>query len=149
MGYHIEAYYLSGHHDAPEILASPDDVDALVDRLLELPAATNTAARYLMERTTLSSGFPDHEMYLAVDADLRVGAIRFTDADGTWATLGNPDGRADVRYHLAGHETIFPPHSDVRLDLVRQGGKEFLTSGGNRPECLTWQPVLDGPFAKG
>ena len=50
MGFHAEASYINSHGKYPEVLASSEDVDAFVDRLLAQPGTSNLAALYLVER---------------------------------------------------------------------------------------------------
>jgi hypothetical protein len=139
MDYHAQAQYRPVHGDEPEILSSPEDVDALVDRLLAEDFDHTIAALYLVERPLMPAGVPDHEFLLAVDPQLQVGALMFRDASGNWASLGSADGRTEVHYSLMGNDTAFPPYSDIPLDDVRCASKEFLASGGQRPASVRWQ----------
>jgi hypothetical protein len=141
VGYHVQAQYRPQHGDDPEILATPEDVDVLVDRLLGEDFDHTIAALYLVERPLLPAGVPDHEMYLAVDPQLKVGALMFMDETGNWASLGSTEGRTEIHYALMGNDTQFPPYSDIPLDEVRRAGKEFLETGGRRPSCVSWQEI--------
>jgi len=136
MAHHVQAYYLPSHRDNPEVLSSPEDVDALVDRLLDEPIEHSLASLYVAERQCPGEMFPDHELNLGVDRNLKVGALKYADPDGNWATLGTTDGGY---YCLMGTETPFPPNANLPLDLVRQAVKEFLASGGQRPTSVRWQ----------
>jgi hypothetical protein len=139
MAYHVEAYYLAGQK-SPEILSSPEDIDTLVDQLLSLTFLNSIAAVYLVERPRLESGAVDHEFSLAVDRDHKTGALKFMDATGNWVTRGPEEDRSEIRfYYIQGNETEFAPDSGIPLSLVRQAGKEFLASGGQRPTCVQWQ----------
>ena len=94
MGYHVEAQYRPEHGDAPQILASHEDVDALVDHPLGEDFYHTVAALYAVERPHLPSGVPDHEMCLAVDPILKVGALTFMDETGNWASADHPTGES-------------------------------------------------------
>lgn len=85
-------------------------------------------------RPLLPSGFPDHELHVAVDATRGVGALRFM-ADGTWFTKGStpPAGVA-----TAGSARDFPEDSELPLDTVRVALVEFLETH-RRPESVDWQ----------
>ncbi|MGH3862862.1 Imm1 family immunity protein, partial [Actinokineospora sp.] len=43
----------------------------------------------------------------------------------------------EFAYFGTGHD--FPADSEVSLDLVKQAMWQLLTSGGKRPNCVTWQ----------
>jgi hypothetical protein len=141
MGHHVQAQYRPDHGAAPLLLSTAEDIDVLVDRLLGEDFDHTMAALYLVERPPLPSGVPDHEMYLAVDPALKVGALMFMDGTGNWASRGSSDGRTEIHYALMGNDTQFPPYADIPLDLVGRAAKEFLDSGGQRPTCVAWQPV--------
>ena len=136
---HADAYYLPEHGDRPLVLSRPEDVDDLVDLLLGETLAHSIAALYHRARPTLPAGVPDHELYLAVDGDRRVGALMFMDVSGNWASRGYTGGRVGAGYRIMGNETGFPPGADVPIGLVRRAGKEFLLGGGHRPTCVEWQ----------
>ncbi|MET7334515.1 Imm1 family immunity protein [Nonomuraea sp. NPDC005650] len=139
MTYHVEAYYASSHRDAPELLATPEDVDALIDTLLSMPDTHRVAALFVAERVDPDTGFPDHELYLAVNGDAGVGALKYADPAGNWASSGRPETQSGAGGYRMIHERIpFPANSDIPLDLARQAVKEFL-SGGRRPGCVPWQ----------
>lgn len=57
--------------------------------------------------------------------------------DARSGATGGGDGQ--VAYCAIGHRREFPDHSEIPVDLVRQAVKEFLISGGQRPECVQWQ----------
>ena len=140
MTYRVEAYYLAAHNDAPKILTSQENIDALVDELLGLTEHNSAATLYNLDRPSQETGFPDHEFSLAVDRDLRVGGLKFTDATGNWVSRGSETDQPKVRrYYRVGDEIEFGPGSCIPLELVRQAGKEFLTSKGQRPTCVHWQ----------
>ena len=123
MGYHAQAQYRPVHGDEPEILSSPEDVDALVDRLLAEDFDHTIAALYLVERPLMPAGVPDHEFLLAVDPQLQVGALMFRDASGNWASLGAADGRTEVHYSLGKRHRVSPilRHTARRCSRCQQG----------------------------
>ncbi|HEX6681598.1 MAG TPA: hypothetical protein VF062_02330 [Candidatus Limnocylindrales bacterium] len=48
MGHHVEVRYLTSHGKDPEVLSSPDEVDAFIDRLQA-------------QRLNPDDWFPDHQ----------------------------------------------------------------------------------------
>lgn len=135
-----EARYLQEHGKEPVMLTTDEDVDALIDALLTGPAYNNMAQLHSLERPLLPSGYPDHELLVGVNRDLPVGVLAFMDAEyGNLVTLNPSEGRGEVSYSISGQATEFPDRSEVPIDLIRKAVKEFLFSGGKRPECVQWQ----------
>lgn len=135
----VEARYQQGHGLQPKLINTPDDVDELIDALLNGPAHHSMAELHSLEREKLPSGFFDHELLVGVYATLQIGAITFMDESGNHDTVGDSESREDPVYHFAGHMTEFPERSEIPLELVRQTVKEFVSSGGHRPECVAWK----------
>ncbi|MET9053364.1 Imm1 family immunity protein [Streptomyces bacillaris] len=139
-----EARYRAKDGEKPELLYAPEDMDAVIDALLvgqEGPIRENLAQVHSLERETLPSGYPDHELMVGVDKDLQVGILSFMDASGNFVTLGTLEGRNDPTYYIQGHMTEFQARSEIPIDLVRQAAREFVSSGGKRPTCIEWQPL--------
>ncbi|MFG3686003.1 Imm1 family immunity protein [Micromonospora sp. NPDC047740] len=139
MQFRVEAYYRPQHGDKRELLVAPEDVDELIDSLLAGPIHQNLAELHSLERSTLPSGAPDHELLVGADQSLQVGVLEFMDASGNWTTVGLQEGRTEVRYSCVNHMTEFPAHSEIPIDLIRRAVKEFCLSGGQRPTCVQWE----------
>ncbi|MCX5397481.1 Imm1 family immunity protein [Streptomyces sp. NBC_00102] len=139
-----EARYRVESGDKPEILYAPEDIDPVIDKLLvdqSGPIRETLAQIHSLEREVLPSGYPDHELMVGVDRDLQVGVLSFMDGSGNSVTLGAPEGRNDPAYYIQGHMTEFPACSEIPISLVRQAAREFISSGGQRPACVNWQPL--------
>ena len=140
MQHRVEARYRREHGEAPVILSTSEDVEALIDALLTGPSYHNLAQLHSLDRPRLPSGYPDHELLVGVNRDLPVGVLAFMDAEsGNVVTLDSSEGRGEVPYLIMGQLTEFPDHSEVPIELVRQAVKEFLATGGKRPSCVQWQ----------
>ncbi|MFI9387759.1 Imm1 family immunity protein [Kutzneria sp. NPDC052558] len=135
----IKAYYRKENIDVRPMLTTPEDVDQLIDTLLADPDGCSMAELHSLDRPLLPSGFPDHELLVGADGNLKVGVLEFMDATGNSVTLGNSEGRGEISYYIGNTATEFPARSEVPVELVRQAVKEFLTSGGQRPTCIEWQ----------
>jgi len=135
----VEAYYLAEHAAGRPVLRTPEDADSLVDALVAAPASRNLAELHSLDRPLLPSGFPDHELLVGVDGNLGVGVLEFMDARGNFVSFNPEGGRKDIVYAIAGNLTEFPDSSEIAVELVRQAIKEFLDSGGLRPECVQWK----------
>jgi Immunity protein Imm1 len=144
MTYTVNAYYKHEHGDQPVMITTSEDVDALVDALLQERLEDNSvAALYVQERPRLESGYPDHELRIAVNADTKVGGLRYAGSDGTsdgvWYARGKQSTRDEVWYCYMGNDEEFPRDSEISLDELRTGAKEFLESGGKRPQSVRWR----------
>jgi hypothetical protein len=141
MGYHIEARYLPSRRGGPEMLSSPEEVDEFIDRLLAQPEEYNLASLYLVERLNPDDRFPSHQFQVGVHNAKRMGALKYVDANGGFASWAPWDAESTepVYFNYVGTESEFPPASEIPIDHVRQAVKEFLSSGGQRPESVQWQ----------
>lgn len=137
--YRVEARHRREQARSPEILSTPEDVDVLIDALLASPVDENLAQLHSLQRPLLPPGYPDHELLVGAKADLQVGVLAFMDHEGNVVTLGPAEARSNVVYCLGGEITEFPDRSEVPVGLIRRAVKEFLESGGLRPNCVEWQ----------
>jgi hypothetical protein len=136
----LQAYYLAEHGQNPAILATPEDVDALIETLRTDPAVDDVANLYPLSQPLLSDGLPGRQLRVGIDGYLGVGVLSFGDAEtGLLVSVGSPGSRKGVAYTMVGHRTEFPDHSEVPIDLVRRAVQEFLANGGERPTCIQWQ----------
>lgn len=141
MNFHIEARYLETHGDYPEVLATSEDVDSFIDRLLEMPKQYRLAQLHLRERPLIRGEFPDHQFYVGVDKERGVGVLQVADEDGNWVSRSLEGGGLNeiTSYCLIYNGTEFQEYSDLPLDLIRRAVREFLATGGKRPTCVPWQ----------
>ena len=140
MAHRLDAYYRKDHADDVCILTSPEDVDQLIDNLTSGPRDHNLAQIHSLNRSLLPSGYPDHELMVGVNHNLRVGLLAFMDADvGNIFTVGAPDSDMEVDYYLAGHRMEYPGNTEIPVALAREAVKEFLRTGGSIPSCVEWK----------
>ncbi|MFB7380780.1 Imm1 family immunity protein [Kitasatospora purpeofusca] len=125
--------------DRPHHLNSLEDVDALIDELLAGPEDENLAQIIHLGRERVNPGWPDHELQVGVNKDLRVGVLSFADGSGNYETVGTPESRSSPEYHLGGHWVQFRDQVEISVELAREAVKEFLVSGGKRPACVLWK----------
>ncbi|MFI8093939.1 Imm1 family immunity protein [Streptomyces sp. NPDC086080] len=134
----VHAYYRSEHGDNPALIQSPSDVDDLIDVLVASGPSENLASLHSLARPLMPAGVPDHELLVGVDGQVRRGVLAFMD-EGNWVSLDPSTKRGESTYSIMGNSTEFPSRSEIPLNLVRQAVKEFLLSGGQRPQCVEWQ----------
>ncbi|GAA0947848.1 hypothetical protein GCM10009554_44890 [Kribbella koreensis] len=136
----VRAFYKNGA--GPTLLTSAADVDALVDAVLAEPFENSVVALYSEARPLLESGVRDHELRIGIDAEAKVGGIRYAGNDGTgrgvWYVPGNPSQRDEAFYYYQGHDEGWPQDSEVSVEDVRRAVAEFLESGGDRPTAFEW-----------
>ncbi|MEV4800427.1 Imm1 family immunity protein [Nonomuraea sp. NPDC049421] len=134
------ARYLSEHSKEPMLLSTSQDADTLIDALASAPIDRNLAQIHSLERQSLSSGTPDHELLVGIDSLLAVGILAFMDDEhGNLVTAGPSETRSEPIYCIMGHATEFPAHSEIAIDQVRLALKEFISSGGQCPTSVIWK----------
>ena len=140
----VEAYYRDEHGDNPIILRTAADVDALIDSLLEQTWENETAALFHRDHPVNEHGLPDHEFYVAVDAESQTGSLRYggrwQGEGGTWLSKGDSGKIGTVLHFYMGHDNDWPADSEIPLDAVRAAVKQFLATTGQRPTTVRWQP---------
>ncbi|MBO1286403.1 hypothetical protein G6W47_19955 [Streptomyces sp. CAI-21] len=135
----VKAFYSQKHADNPAFLGDERDVDLLIDVLLDGPELENAAELHSLDRNLLPSGFPDHEFLVGVNRERHVGVVSYMD-EKNYVSLGSSaDLGEGISYFIAGNPTEFPLSSEIPIECVRRAVKEFLFSGGARPECIQWQ----------
>ncbi|GAA1410787.1 hypothetical protein GCM10009639_61980 [Kitasatospora putterlickiae] len=147
MSLRAEVRYRRDRIEIPDHLDSLEDVDVLIDELLAGPVNENLAQIIHLDREVIVLGdpgrpgteIPDHQLQVGVDKELQVGVLLFIDRSGNVVTAGPADSRNAPEYYLAGHWTQFRDQVEIPLGLVREAVKEFLSSGGQRPTCVTWK----------
>jgi Immunity protein Imm1 len=150
----VTAYFKHGHGDNPVVLRTVEDADALVDALLNEEFDNSVAALYSNARPEMDSGYPDHELRVAIFAEANVGGIRYAGDDGaspgTWYVPGRKSQRDEVFYLYMTHDESWPRNSEVSIDDVRAAVKEFVANGGDRPASFEWVawPTAPNGFKK-
>ncbi|MFJ4672669.1 Imm1 family immunity protein [Kitasatospora purpeofusca] len=147
MSLRAEVRYRRDRIEPPDYLDSLEDVDVLIEELLTGPVNENLAQIIHLDRETVvlkypggpGTEVPDHQLQVGVDRDFQVGVLLFIDRGGNFVTAGPPDSRNAPEYYLAGHWTRFRDQVEIPLGPVREAVKEFLTSGGQRPTCVSWK----------
>jgi hypothetical protein len=136
----LEVWHMAG----PEIVSDAGGVDELIDALLASSTSFRMAQVFSLARDLLPSGFPDHEVFIGVDPDRLVGIMAFADGTaGNVVTAGQARSRELVAYHFVGEYRVSPAGSEVSIDAIRLALREFLSSGGRIPTCVTWQSADD------
>jgi hypothetical protein len=128
-------------------------MDAVIEDLLTQPAGHSFATVYIRERPFSPAGFPDHELGIGVDARTGSGVLIYSGVGGrgaagsyvsqspTWCDVAQ---RADHQaYHFFHLEQVVPAGSQVPLDDLRRAARQFLATGGSRPDGIQWQPYDD------
>jgi hypothetical protein len=136
----VRAFYKNGA--GPTLLTSAADVDALVDAVLAEPFENSVVALYSEARPLLDSGVRDHELRIGIDAEAKVGGIRYAGDDGSargvWYVLGKPSRREEAFFYYQGHDEGWPQDSEVSIEDVRRAIGEFVETGGSRPASFEW-----------
>ncbi|MFB9905614.1 Imm1 family immunity protein [Allokutzneria oryzae] len=133
----LDVYYARGHGDNPITVSTPDEVDALIDRVR---AESPETAPILME--VHISGDP-YTQGLDVGINGDRGVLRYSGRDWPEGVYSTGDGLAEgkpLAYFYMDTCTEFPPNAEVPVDTVRQAVRDFLATDGDRPSGIVWQP---------
>jgi hypothetical protein len=127
------AAWFDGNADEPTVVSTPDELDEVLDlvagqggpRIVELlvhddPARAIFDVGLHGQRGTLYFSNPDHP-------------------DGCYSR-GNEAASGPLIYYYMGSDTEYPANAELPLDTIRQAAHEYLTTGGNRPTNIDWQP---------
>ncbi|WP_433020587.1 Imm1 family immunity protein [Kribbella sp. CA-294648] len=134
----IRGYFSFAHEDNPVWITTPQDVDRFIDGLLGEPFENSVAALYVDGRTN-EKGFTDHELLVAVNGRDQVGGLRYLGDAGSFYAVGERSRYEELTYYYMGSDRPFPQDSELSLELIRQGVKDFLASGGDRPSVGQWE----------
>jgi len=133
----LDVYYARGHGDDPVTVTTPDEVDALVERVR---GESPQHAPILME-VHLSDDPYAQGLDVGIKSDR--GVLRYSGGDwpeGVYSTGDGLVGGEPLGYFYMDTYTEFPANAEVPLAVVRQALHDFLTTEGERPTGIAWQP---------
>ncbi|GAA4604366.1 Imm1 family immunity protein [Actinoallomurus liliacearum] len=121
----------------PVTVTCAEDVDALIERVrADLPTGRRIIMDVHLTGDPLSQGL---DVGIRADPEAgHVGVLRYSGRewrDGVYST-GEPSETGDELWY---DDSPFPPDAEIEIDQVRQAVREFLATGGARPQCVTWQ----------
>ncbi|WP_436500004.1 Imm1 family immunity protein [Actinokineospora sp. HUAS TT18] len=134
----LDVYYLPEHDESPVVVATEDEVDALIDAVA---AQSPSTAPILMD--VHLSGDP-YAQGLDVGVAAERGLIRYAGRDwplGVVSTGAAPAGGNPVPYFYMGHWREFPSNAEIPLATIKAAIKEFMSTDGGRPASVKWQEV--------
>ncbi|CRK56026.1 hypothetical protein [Alloactinosynnema sp. L-07] len=134
----LDVYYLPEHDESPVMVATEDEVDAFIDKVV---AQSPMAAPILMDLHL--SGDP-YAQGLDVGVVAERGLIRYAGRDwplGVVSTGEASAGGNPVPYFYMGHWREFPSNAEISLATIKAAIKEFMSTNGVRPICVQWQEV--------
>ncbi|MFE0020493.1 Imm1 family immunity protein [Amycolatopsis sp. NPDC059021] len=132
----LSAWY-EGHTDAPVIVATPAELDALLDDVAALdgPQLVQLLQDGDMAKPDLSVGFDGDRGVLRYAGK----AEEFYSKGGTFPL---PE-YGEVMYYFATGEFEYPDDAEIPAADARKAAHEYLASGGERPTCVEW--TREGP----
>ena len=141
----VEAYFKHGHGDNPVVLQTTADADALVDAML-LEDFDNSVAALYADARPLKSELPDHELRIAINAEGKVGGLRYAGGETGDVTYvaGQTSTREEMFYLYMTHDEGWPKDSEVAIEQVRQAVREFVEGDGARPQSFEWKEWPNG-----
>ena len=133
----VSVYYADEHDDQPVTVTTPDEVDALIDRVRD---ESPEQAPILMQLYIADDVYAQ-ELSAGIRGDR--GVLRYSGRnwpEGVYSTGDGPIGPEPLAYFYMDNHTEFPPNAEVPLATVRQAVRDFLTTSGDRPSGVDWQP---------
>ncbi|MEV5754954.1 Imm1 family immunity protein [Actinoallomurus sp. NPDC052308] len=126
----------------PVTAASADDVDALIERIRTgLPTGRRIIMDVHLTGDPWSQGL---DVGIRADPAGDVGVLRYSGRewrDGVYSTSQHgPSPAVGDEGKLWYDDSPFPADAELPIDTIREAVREFMTTGGARPQCITWQP---------
>jgi Immunity protein Imm1 len=131
----LEVYWEQAHGDAPVLVSSPDEVDALLDRVRD-----EYTERWpvLLELSLVDDW--DHLLNVGVCGEMGVLFWSGKELPGRWYSKGDDTEQAEEStYYYMGNNREFPAGAEVPLAVVKLAVREFLATEGLRPTSAEWK----------
>lgn len=132
----LEAWY-DRDAEEPSIVGTTEELDAVLDTVATWPRP-NTVQLLIADdlgRAVLDVG---------VDGVRGRGVLYYSGAgfpDGC-ASKGTDTAVTSPIYYYLGSDTEYPATAEVALADVRRAAHEYMSTNGERPTGVTWQPWL-------
>jgi hypothetical protein len=133
----LEIYFEPGD---PVYVSTPEDVDALLDRV---------AMRYehdwpVLLEVDIANSVGTEQLFAGVHHE--VGVLFYTSPEHPGCfSRGEPTGHdGELTYYYMRNERQYPPDAQVPLATVKLAVREFMATGGERPQAVAWQ-TFSGP----
>lgn len=124
-----------GQDDPATVVTSVEELDALVDRVLAENADESVPS---MIQVAVADAPQQGAVQVGLAAD--VGFIAGLFNDGSAGTSrGSATGEEKRVYDYMGHAREVPVRAEIPLDQLREGLREFLTGGGQRPSNIAFE----------
>lgn len=130
----LEVWY-EPHAATPAVVRTVEELDALVDRIIADAASDPipAAAQVVVQDA------PDGNLYLEVGLGPQRGVVTAI-GPGGGLSKGDTSRHGTVTYDFAGHTAELPASAELPINEVRQALREYLTSGGELPQTVAFEP---------
>jgi hypothetical protein len=125
------------HGRRPSTLRTRTEIREFLTALVSAGWEFSAAAVYSVDET--ADDEPGHELIVGVNNATQSGGLRYAGSDGDWYSKGTQVSDHGIQYVYFGTGHDFPADSEIPLTDIERAMGELLTSGGLRPECVTWQ----------
>ena len=133
----LEVWYDIKHDDAT-IVRTPAELDAVLDEVASWKENYNIIELLIADdpvRAILDVG---------IDVEAGRGTLYYAGEgydDGCFTRGGSKSDKDLLLYYYMGSDREFPRDSEIPLATVRKAAHEYMTTGGNRPTGIDWQPA--------
>lgn len=131
----LEAWF-DPNTQAPTVIRTAAELDAVLDTVVAWPRP-NTVQLLIVDdpgRAILDVG---------LDGGHGRGALYYAGGEHREGCTSQGPDAADPPpiYYYLGSDTEYPADAEILLDDVRKAAHEYMSTGGERPTGILWQPL--------
>jgi len=133
----LEVWYDIKHDDAT-IVRTPAELDAVLDEV------ANWEENYNIVELLIESDPGRAILDVGLDAESGRGVLRYAGEGYSHGCFSRGDSKSDqdpLLYYYMGSDQECPLDAEIPLAAVRKAAHEYMTTGGNRPTGIDWQPA--------
>jgi hypothetical protein len=126
--------------DGPVYVDTPEEAEALLDRV---------AAQYehdwpVLVEVDIADSVGTEQLVVGVHRGM--GVVFYTSPEhlGCYSRGEPTDFDGELTYYYMRNERQYPPDAQVPLATVKLAVREFMATGGERPQAVAWQ-TFSGP----
>jgi len=133
----LEAWFDRDAED-PTIVHTAEELDAVLDAVAALPRPSTLQ---LLIADDLGRAVLD----VGLDGRHARGVLYYSGAEcpNGCASQGTDTAEVLPIYYYMGSDTEYPPTAEIPSADVRRAAHEYMTTGGERPTGIKWQPWFD------
>jgi hypothetical protein len=131
----VEAWF-DEDSDEPTLVGTTDELDAVLDTVTGWPGP-NIIELVIADDPTRGV------LNVGLDGEQARGVLYYAGGDhqaGCHSRGEDTTTTAPHLYYYMRNDREYPANAELPLTTIRQAAHEYLTTGGNRPTTVDWQP---------